>query len=60
MDDTFQTTFSNVFSLMRIADFFKMSLKSVPKVPINNIQTLVQIMAWRRSGDKPFSESILA
>ena len=23
MDDTFQTTFSNVFSLMRIADFFK-------------------------------------
>ena len=26
----------------------------VPKGPINNIPALVQIMAWRRSGDKPF------
>ena len=29
-----------------------------PKYPINNIPALVQIMAWRRSCDKPFSEPI--
>ena len=31
-------------------------LKFVPKGPINNIPTLVQIMALRRLGDKPLSE----
>ena len=35
------------------------SLKFVPNGPINNIPTLVQIMAWRRSGDKPLSEPML-
>ena len=34
----------------------EISLKFVPKVPINNISALVQIMAWRRPGDKPLSE----
>ena len=33
----------------------KISLKFVPKGPINNIPALVQIMAWRRPGDKPLS-----
>ena len=33
----------------------KISLKFVPRVPINNIPALVQIMAWGRSGDKPLS-----
>ena len=33
----------------------KISLKFVPQGPINNIQALVQIMAWRRPGDKPLS-----
>ena len=33
----------------------KISLKFVPKVPINNIPAMVQIMAWRRPGDKPLS-----
>ena len=37
----------------------KISLKFVPKVPINNIPALVQIMAWRRAGDKPLSEPML-
>ena len=32
----------------------KISLKFVPKGPINNIPALVQIMAWRLPGDKPF------
>ena len=34
----------------------KISLKFVPKGPINNNPALVRIMAWRRSGDKPLSE----
>ena len=36
------------------------SLKFVPRGPINNIPTLVQIMAWRRPGDKPLSETMMA
>ena len=34
----------------------KISLKFIPKGPINNILALVQIMDWCRSGDKPLSE----
>ena len=32
------------------------SLNFVAKVPINNIPALMQVMAWRRPGDKPISE----
>ena len=51
-DDTFKPIFLN--ENIRIS--IKISLKFVPKVPINNIPALVQIMAWRRPGDKPLSE----
>ena len=44
-----QTRLSNAFSSTKLLEMFF-------KVPINNIPALVQIMAWRRSGDKPFSE----
>ena len=37
----------------------KISLKFLPKVPINNIPAFVQIMAWRRPGDKPLSEPMM-
>ena len=37
----------------------KISLKFVPKGPVINIPALVQIMAWRRSGDKPLSEPMM-
>ena len=37
----------------------KISLKFFPKGPINNIPALVQIMAWRRPGDKPLSEAMM-
>ena len=37
----------------------KISLKFVPKGPINNIPALVQIMAWCRPGDKPLSEPMM-
>ena len=35
------------------------SLKFVPNFPINSIPALVQIMVWRRWGDKPLSEPIM-
>ena len=31
----------------------------VPEGRINNTQALVQIMAWRRLGDKPLSEPMM-
>ena len=37
----------------------KFSLKFVPNGPTNNIPALFQIMGWRRSGDKPLSESMV-
>ena len=37
----------------------KISLKFVPKIRINNIPALVQIMAWRRPGDKSLSEPMM-
>ena len=54
-DDTFKCTFLN--ENVRIS--IKISLKFVPKGPINNNPALVQIMAWRRSGDKPLSEPMM-
>ena len=38
----------------------QISLKFVPYGQINNNPALVQIMAWRRLGDKLFSEPIMA
>ena len=37
----------------------KISLKFVPKIPINNVSVLVQIMVWRRPGAKPLSEPMM-
>ena len=54
-DDTFKGIFLN--KNVRIS--IKVSLKFVPKGPINNNAALVQIMAWRRSGNKPLSEPMM-
>ena len=54
-DDIFKCIFLNENVWISI----KMSLKFVPKGPINNIPALVQIMAWRRPGDKPLSEAMM-
>ena len=61
MDAISQTTFSNAFSWMKMHEFRLrfISLKFVPKVRIDNIPALVQIMAWRRPGDKPLSEPMV-
>ena len=53
-DDIFKGIFlnENVWILIKLSLFF-------PKDRINNIPALVQIMAWRRRGDKPLSEPIM-
>ena len=37
----------------------KISLKFVPKGPINNIPALAQIMAWHQPSNKPLSEQMM-
>ena len=37
----------------------RISLTFVPKSPIDNTPALVQVMAWRRTADKPLSEPML-
>ena len=54
-DNTFKYIFVNGNVIMSA----KISLKFVSKGPINNIPALVQIMAWRRPGDKPLSEPMM-
>ena len=54
-DDIFKCIFLNENVWIAI----KISLKFVPKGPINNIPALVQITAWHRPGDKPLSEAMM-
>ena len=49
-------TFKRIFLNENVRVLNKISPKFVPKGPINNNPALVQIMAWRRSGDKPLFE----
>ena len=37
----------------------RISLKFIPRRPIDNTPALVQVMAWRRTGDKPLPEPML-
>ena len=54
-DDTFKYIFLNENVIISA----KISLKFVPKGPINNITSLVEILDWRRPGDKPLSEPMM-
>ena len=54
-DDIFKWIFLNENVWISI----KLLLKFVPRGPINNIPTLIQVMAWRRLGDKPLSEPMM-
>ena len=54
-DDIFKCIFLNENVWIPI----KISLKFVPKGPINYIPSLVHIMDWRRPGDKPLSETMM-
>ena len=37
----------------------QISLKFVPRSPIDNNPALVQVMVWRRAGDKPLPEPMM-
>ena len=54
-DDIFKCIFLNE----SVWIYIKITLKFVPKRPINSIPALVQIMARRRSGDRPLSEPVI-
>ena len=54
-DDIFKCIFLNEKCCILI----KISLKFFPKGPIDNNPALVQIMAWRRIGDKSLYEAML-
>ena len=54
-DDIFKCIFLNE----NVSIPIKISMKFVPKGPIKNNPALVQIMAWRRPGDKPLSEPVM-
>ena len=54
-DDIFECIFLNEDSRILI----EISLKFVPTSPIDNKPALVQVMALRRTGDKPVPESIM-
>ena len=54
-DDIFKCIFLNE----NVSISIRISLEFVPKGPINNIPSLVQIMVWRRPGDKPLSEPMM-
>ena len=51
--------FKCIFLTENVIISIKISLKFVPKGSMNNILTLLQIMAWRRPGDKPLSEPMM-
>ena len=51
--------FKCIFLDENVSISIDISLKYVPKCPINNIPALVQIMAWRRPGDKSLPEPML-
>ena len=54
-DDIFKCNFLNDDDRIPI----QISLKFVPRGPIDNKLALVQEMAWRRTGDKPLPEPMI-
>ena len=52
-------TFKRIFLNENVRILIKVSLKFVPKSPMDNIPALFQIMAWHRPGDKPLSETMV-
>ena len=51
--------FKTIFFNENIGILIEISLKFVPSISIDNKSALVQVMAWRRTGDKPLPESML-
>ena len=55
-DDIFKCIFLNENDRIPI----QISVKLIPRSPIDNKPALVKVMAWRRIGDKPLPELMLA
>ena len=55
-DDIFKCIFLNENDRIPI----QISMKFVPRSPIDNKPALVQVMAWRRIGDRPLPEPMTA
>ena len=55
-DDIFKCIFFNENDIIPI----QISLIFFPRSPIDNKPALVQVMAWRRIGDKPLPEPMMA
>ena len=51
-DDIFECIFLNENDRISI----QISLKFVPRSPIDNKKALIQVMAWHQIGDKPIPE----
>ena len=54
--DVLKCIFLNENDIIQI----QISLNFVPRSPIDNKPSLVQVMAWRRIGDKPLPEPMMA
>ena len=54
-----QMIFQMHFHEWKFLYYIQMSLKFVPRCQIDNKSVLVQVMAWRRTGDKPLPEPML-
>ena len=52
-------TFKSILLNENVQILLKISLNCVTRGLINNIPSWVQIMAWRRTGDKPLSEPMM-
>ena len=51
--------FKCIFMNEKFCILIKISLKLVPNDLIDNKTALIQVMAWRRAGDKPLPEPML-
>ena len=54
-----EDNFKFIFMNEKFCILNRISLKFVPKNPIDNKSELVKAMAWRRTGDKPLPEPML-
>ena len=59
MNPISQTSFKCIYLNENLWISLKVSLNFAPKIRINIIPAWVQIMAWRRPGDKPLSEPVM-
>ena len=63
MDKMAANLTDDIFKCISINEKFcisiQISIKFVPRGPIDNTPALVQVMNWRRTGDKPFPEPAL-